>query len=97
MAAFAPVVNSAWGASPPMMKSRMCSASGSRVLGFYEAMAAESRSITAEVASPDAACRHPDTAQWSLRWILLHMIEETARHAGHADIIRESIDGVTGV
>jgi hypothetical protein len=49
------------------------------------------------VASPDAACRHPDTAQWSLRWILLHMIEETARHAGHADIIRESIDGVTGV
>ena len=67
------------------------------VLGFYEAMVAESRSITAEVALPDAACCHPDTAQWSLRWILLHMIEETARHAGHADIIRESIDGVTGV
>jgi uncharacterized damage-inducible protein DinB len=67
------------------------------VLGFYEAMVGESRSITAEVASPDAACRHPDTAHWSLRWILLHMIEETARHAGHADIIRESIDGVTGV
>jgi len=66
------------------------------VLGFYAAMVAESRSITAEVASPDAACRHLDT-QWSLRWILLHMIEETARHAGHADIIRESIDGTTGV
>lgn len=32
----------------------------------------------------------PDT---TLRWIALHMIEETARHAGHADIIRESIDG----
>jgi hypothetical protein len=43
------------------------------VLGFYEAMVGESRSITAELASPDAACRHPDTAQWSLRWILLHM------------------------
>jgi len=28
-------------------------------------------------------------------WVLLHLIEETARHAGHADIIRESIDGVT--
>ena len=32
----------------------------------------------------------------SLRWMLTHMIEETARHAGHADILRESIDGVTG-
>jgi len=32
----------------------------------------------------------------SLRWVLLHMIEETARHAGHADIVRELIDGMTG-
>ena len=29
-----------------------------------------------------------------MRWILLHMIEETARHAGHADLIRENIDGL---
>jgi hypothetical protein len=34
--------------------------------------------------------------QWDLRWVLLHMIEETARHAGHADLLRESIDGSTG-
>ncbi len=33
---------------------------------------------------------------FNLRWILLHMIEEYARHNGHADLIRESIDGVTG-
>lgn len=33
---------------------------------------------------------------FSLRWILLHMIEEYARHNGHADLIRESIDGATG-
>jgi hypothetical protein len=32
----------------------------------------------------------------SLRWIVGHMIEETARHAGHADIVRELIDGKTG-
>ena len=32
----------------------------------------------------------------SLRWILVHMIEETARHAGHADILREQIDGQVG-
>ena len=33
---------------------------------------------------------------FTLRWILLHMIEEYARHNGHADLIRESIDGATG-
>ena len=30
-----------------------------------------------------------------MRWVLLHLIEETARHAGHADIVRESLDGRT--
>jgi hypothetical protein len=32
---------------------------------------------------------------WSVRWVLLHLIQETARHAGHADVIRESLDGAT--
>lgn len=32
----------------------------------------------------------------SLRWIMVHMIEEYARHNGHADLVRERIDGVTG-
>lgn len=32
----------------------------------------------------------------SMRWVLIHMVEETARHAGHADILRELIDGMTG-
>jgi hypothetical protein len=32
----------------------------------------------------------------SLRWILLHLVREYARHAGHADLIRESMDGLTG-
>lgn len=31
-----------------------------------------------------------------MRWVLVHMIEETARHAGHADILREHIDGSVG-
>jgi uncharacterized damage-inducible protein DinB len=38
----------------------------------------------------------PDT-EWSVRWVLLHLIHETARHAGHADIIRETIDGATAL
>lgn len=34
--------------------------------------------------------------QFSLRWILVHLIEETARHCGHADLLREAIDGAVG-
>lgn len=37
----------------------------------------------------------PPQARQSMRWLLLHLIEETARHAGHADILRESLDGKT--
>ncbi|HEX3425798.1 MAG TPA: DinB family protein [Acidimicrobiales bacterium] len=33
---------------------------------------------------------------WSLRWIVVHLIEETARHNGHADLLREAIDGEVG-
>ncbi|MEU7293083.1 DinB family protein [Streptomyces exfoliatus] len=36
-----------------------------------------------------------EVREWSVRWVLLHLIEETARHGGHADVIRESIDGAT--
>ena len=36
-----------------------------------------------------------DVEAWSVRWVLLHLIAEHSRHAGHADIIRESIDGAT--
>ena len=37
-----------------------------------------------------------DGQHFTLRWVLLHLLEETARHAGHADLIREAIDGQTG-
>jgi hypothetical protein len=44
----------------------------------------------------DAPCAWPEMAGENMRWVALHMIEETARHAGHADIIRETIDGTRG-
>jgi hypothetical protein len=47
-------------------------------------------SLTAEFVHP----RHHKT--YSLRWVYLHMIEEYARHNGHADLLRERIDGATG-
>jgi Protein of unknown function (DUF664) len=62
-------------------------------LGYYREQAEESREIVA-AADLDAPCAmEPDR---NLRWVLLHHIEEVARHAGHADIIRETIDGSTG-
>ena len=48
-------------------------------------------------ASLDDPCRnvgHETTV--NLRWVLMHLLEETARHAGHADILRELVDGETG-
>jgi uncharacterized damage-inducible protein DinB len=66
-----------------------------RLLGDYEAACAESRRIAAGMALDDAV-PHPRLGQVSLRWVLVHMIEETARHAGHADILRELTDGATG-
>lgn len=44
----------------------------------------------------DYAVPHKRYGQVSLRWIYIHMIEETARHAGHLDILREQIDGAIG-
>ena len=67
-----------------------------RWTGFFEEQVAISREIVAGLAL-EAPCSRSDLVDRNLRWVLLHMIEETARHAGHADIIRESIDGGTGI
>ena len=48
-------------------------------------------------ASLDEPCRRPgEHPPVNLRWVLAHLLEESARHAGHADILRELIDGSTG-
>jgi uncharacterized damage-inducible protein DinB len=69
------------------------------IVDFYLAQCATNRSIVAEADSLDAPALKAIRAgsfTATLRWILNHMIEETARHNGHADILREMIDGVTG-
>lgn len=43
----------------------------------------------------DAPWFPKDIDAWSVRWVAMHIVEELARHAGHADIVRESIDGAT--
>jgi uncharacterized damage-inducible protein DinB len=67
------------------------------VLALYDGECDRSREIVAVAASLDEAVVHP---RWkeevSRRWILAHMLEETARHVGHADILREQLDGAVG-
>jgi uncharacterized damage-inducible protein DinB len=73
------------------------------VLDVYDEAAKETDAVIAGIPDLGQAVPVPrdvpwfpaDVEAWSVRWVLLHLIQETARHAGHADIVRESIDGAT--
>jgi hypothetical protein len=64
----------------------------------YADVVSRSRGIVAKAELDTVTAQaHPRTGQrYSLRWVLLHLIEEYARHNGHADLLREAIDGATG-
>lgn len=70
-------------------------------LAYWEKVAAETEAFIRSVPSLDDTFSLPDQPWFppegrvSMRWLVLHLIRETARHAGHADIIRESLDGAT--
>jgi hypothetical protein len=70
------------------------------VLDLYARAAGRTDSVIAAVDDLDRVVELPKGVPWfpeaaSVRWIVLHLVEETARHAGHADIIRESLDGAS--
>jgi uncharacterized damage-inducible protein DinB len=75
------------------------------VLDDYAQAARETDEVIAGIADLGQAVPVPkdmpwfpkDVDAWSVRWVLLHLIEETARHLGHADIVRESLDGATAI
>jgi hypothetical protein len=70
------------------------------IVGVYR-RAAEHSAVTIEALPLDAAGRVPwwpaEHAEVTLHRVLVHVVDETARHAGHADIIRELIDGSVGL
>lgn len=68
------------------------------VMTAYRDACARSNSLVDAADGLDVLCARAATAPepMPLRWVLVHMIEETGRHAGHADIIRELIDGAVG-
>jgi uncharacterized damage-inducible protein DinB len=72
------------------------------LFGMWEAAVERSRAATAEAMAGDGLDRltavvdHHRGVAHNLRWIVVHMIEEYARHNGHADLLREAVDGETG-
>jgi hypothetical protein len=63
----------------------------------YRAVWSVTDAVVAASGDPDARCVGDDTLPpVDLRWVLAHLLEETARHAGHADILRELVDGAVG-
>ncbi len=73
------------------------------VITGYDEVAAETEKVVGAITDlgrpvpvPRGVPWFPDDVEaWSVRWVLLHLIQETARHAGHADVVRESVDGAT--
>lgn len=70
------------------------------VIALYDEVAAETERTVREVGlahrfvNPKGVPWFPEHVdEWDVRWLLLHLVEEVGRHAGHADIIREHIDG----
>jgi uncharacterized damage-inducible protein DinB len=70
---------------------------------FAEEVAAETEAVVRAIPDlgravpvPQGVPWYPDDLDaWSVRWVLMHLVAETARHAGHADIVREGVDGGT--
>ena len=79
----------------------VCDLPSAEIVGFYRDQCASSDAVLAVTPlSARPRGRHGVPGQDEppdVRWVVLHMIEETARHAGHLDIARELIDGQTGL
>ncbi len=66
------------------------------IFELYRAACARSREALAAASLEDMVRFSDRRRDYNVRWVVVHMIEETARHVGHADIIREQLDGRTG-
>ena len=67
-----------------------------RVIQSYVEECAASRQVIAAAQNLDAHAKQPPGQPFNLRFAIVHLIEETARHNGHLDLMREAIDGSTG-
>jgi hypothetical protein len=66
-------------------------------IAAYKEIWRRADAVIAAAPTLDGVCPNVgDAAPVNLRWVLMHLLEETSRHAGHADVLRELIDGATG-
>ncbi|MEQ1786893.1 MAG: DinB family protein [Acidimicrobiales bacterium] len=94
-----PWASADWDADPDWEHHSAADDTPEQLLGLYAAACDRSRAAYAAASSLDQRSVVPDRhvgEPFTLRWMVLHMIEETARHNGHVDLLREAIDGLTG-
>ena len=90
-----------WKADPDWDWHSAAQDSPEQLLSLWQTAVDRSRSLVADALAEGGLDRlsrrtWPNGEAPSLRWIVVHMIEEYARHNGHADLLRESVDGLTG-
>ena len=86
-----------WDADPDWDWHSAADDTPAQIWALYDAMVADADAVIAGARLDDLSAQTSRAGEpFSLRWILLHLIEENARHNGHADLIRESIDGAVG-
>ena len=94
-------VDENWDADPDWEWHSAAEDSATTLHALWRDVVSRSRDLLAETLAADGLDRParrslPDGRTPTVRWIVMHMIEEYARHNGHADLIRESVDGLIG-
>ena len=95
----APFTDVDWDADPDWEFRTAAFDSTEWLVRRYQEACERSRAVGDAAASLDAESKQPRSQRgkpFTLRWVLMHLVEETARHNGHADLLREAIDGASG-
>lgn len=85
-----------WTAEDPDKDFKADGTPVAELLAAYERQCARNNEVARSLSLDTVSVMERRGEPVTLRWILLHLIEETARHNGHIDILREMLDGVTG-
>ena len=85
-----------WTKEDPDKEFKVSGVPLAQLLEEYERQCARSTEIAASLDLDAESAIESKRGRVTLRWLLLHMIEETARHNGHLDLLREMLDGTTG-
>jgi uncharacterized damage-inducible protein DinB len=87
-----------WDATPDWEFDRAAALEPEELRERYREAGRRTDAVVAAAGDLDALSVEPlrNGNRFSLRWMLLHLVEETARHAGHADLLREAVDGTVG-